>query len=67
MKDFLDSIDILIDYIADFFINLGDFLTLGVRSSDFLFGIFEFIPSYFYIGIAPFVALFVLLMVLDRG
>lgn len=67
MRDFLDVINTLIDYLSQIFIDLIDFFTLGVRSSDFLTDLLAYIPDYFYIGIAPFIALFVILLFTDRG
>lgn len=60
-----------IDQIAEHFSNiLGytlQFFGLVRRSSSYLFEVLLLLPPYFYIGIAPFFALFIVLLILDRG
>lgn len=67
MPVFIRIIETVIDGFNSFFNYLKEFFSLVFRSQMYVANIFEMLPEYFVLSIAPFFIVFVLLMILDRG
>lgn len=67
MNNFFSFIDGIAEHLANIFGYTIQFFGLVGRSTSYLIEVMLLLPPYFYIGISPFFALFIILLVLDRG
>lgn len=67
MAELLDAISSIFGYFINLIGDMVSLFSLGFRAAEYLFSVLVFVPTYFSAALLPFIALFVILMVLNRG
>jgi len=64
---FFDFINTIIKYFSHMLQSSLDLVSTIAKAHVYLLDVLLWLPEYFYVAIAPFIVLFILLMLLNRG